>query len=76
MKNYDIYKNGWQVLFSDETQLFQMKTDCIPKWVSQEEAYRLEYVDQHDRNARINVMFCGYLTYSEVGSKVLILILI
>lgn len=59
-------------MFSDETQLYQMKTDCIPKWVSQEEAYRLEYVDQHDRNARINVMFCGYLTYSEVGSQVLI----
>lgn len=56
-------------MFSDETQLYQMKTDCIPKWVSQEKAYRLEYVDQHDRNARINVMFCGYLTYSESRVK-------
>lgn len=57
--------------FSDETQIVISNKNRLYKWISQEEEYRLEYVDQHDRNARITVTFCGYVTYSVVGSDVL-----
>lgn len=58
-------------MFSDETQIVISNKNRLYKLISQEEAYRLEYVDQHGRNAGITVMFYGNVTYSVVGSQLL-----